>query len=88
MLSSLLEVLTVILVAAEVRQRLSVSKWAAQNFNMETFNLKKMNDVAVKEQHQVKIPERFAALENLDDDDDDDDDDDVDINRACESIRI
>jgi hypothetical protein len=48
-----------------------------------------MNDVAVKEQHQVKIPERFAALENLDDDDDDDDDDnDVDINRACESIRI
>jgi hypothetical protein len=58
----------VILVAAEVRQRLSVSKWAAQNFNMETFNLKKMNDVEVKEEYQVKTANRDSALENDDDD--------------------
>jgi hypothetical protein len=46
---------------------------------MERFNLKKLIDVAVKEQNQVKMSNRFAALENLDDD--------VDINRAWESIR-
>jgi len=51
---------------------------------MEVFNLKKLNDVEVKKQYQVKISNRFAALENLDDDDDDDDD--VDINRIWESI--
>jgi len=42
---------------------------------MERFNLKKLNDVEVKEQYQVKISNRFSALENVDDDDDDDDDD-------------
>jgi hypothetical protein len=39
----------------------------------------------VKEQYQVKISNRTAALENLNDDDDDDDDDD-DINKAFESM--
>jgi hypothetical protein len=57
-------------VAAEVRQRLSVSKQATLKLDMERFNLKKLNDVKVKEQYQVKISSRFAALENLDDDDD------------------
>jgi len=36
-------------VVAEVRERLSVSKQAAQKFDMERFNLKRLNDVAVKE---------------------------------------
>jgi len=44
--------------------------------------------VEIKEQYQVKISNRFAALENFDDDDDDDDDDDVGISRAWGSIRI
>jgi hypothetical protein len=35
--------------------------------------------VEVKEKYQVKISDRFAALENLDDDDD--------VSRAQESIR-
>jgi hypothetical protein len=48
---------------------------------MEIFNLKVLEDVEVKEQHQVKISNRFVALENLDDDDD------VDINRSWESIK-
>jgi hypothetical protein len=53
--------------------------------DIEKFNVKKLNDVEVKQQYQVKISNRFAALENLDDDDDDDDDD-MDINRAWGSI--
>jgi hypothetical protein len=39
------------------------------------FNLREVNDVEVKEKYQVKITNRFAALENLDDD--------MDISRAC-----
>jgi hypothetical protein len=53
---------------------------------MERFNLKKLHDVEVTEEYQVKISNRFAALGNLNDDDDDDDDD-VDINRAWKNIR-
>jgi hypothetical protein len=53
---------------------------------MGRFKFKKLNDVEVKVQYQVKISNRFAPLENFDDDDDDDDDDDLDINRAWESI--
>jgi hypothetical protein len=52
------------MVVAKGRQRLSVSKQAAQKFDMERFNLKKLNDVAVKEHSQVKMLNRFAALEN------------------------
>jgi hypothetical protein len=54
------------LVVIVVRQRLSVSKQPAQKFDMERFNLKKLNDDDVKEQYQVKISNRFAGLENLD----------------------
>jgi hypothetical protein len=49
---------------------------------MVRFNLKKLNNVVVKEQYQVEISNRFTTLENFDDDDDD-----VDISRAWESIR-
>jgi len=44
--------------------------------------------VEIREHSQVKISNRFAALENFDDDDDDDEDDDVGISRAWGSIRI
>jgi hypothetical protein len=37
---------------------------------MERMNLQKLNDVAAKEQYEVKISDRFAASENLDVDDD------------------
>jgi hypothetical protein len=37
---------------------------------MEMFNLKKFNDVEVKEHYEVKISNRFATLENLNGDDD------------------
>jgi hypothetical protein len=57
--------------AAEVRDRLSVSKQAVENFDMERFNLKKLNDE--KSKNQVQISNKFVSLENMDDDDDDDD---------------
>jgi hypothetical protein len=60
---------------------LSVSKQAAQMFDMERLNLNKLNDVAVKEQNHVKVSNRFAALENLDDHD-------VGISGAWKGIRI
>jgi hypothetical protein len=62
------------LVVAKVRERLAVSKRAAQKIDMERFNVKKLREVVVKEQYQVTIRNKFAALENLEDS--------RDINRA------
>jgi hypothetical protein len=62
------------LVVAKVRERLAVSKQAAQEIDMERFNLKKLNEGDVKEQYQVTIRNKFTALENLEDS--------ADINRA------
>jgi hypothetical protein len=45
---------------------------------MPTFYLRKLTDAKVKEEYQVKISNKFAALENLDA---------TDINKAWESIR-
>jgi hypothetical protein len=59
--------------------RISVSKWARQKFDLERCDLKKPDDVEVKEKHQVKISNIFAVLESLDDS--------FDINNAWESIR-
>jgi hypothetical protein len=66
-------------VVAKVRERLAVSKRTTQKFDMERFNLKKLDKVEDREQYRVEISNRFVALENLDDD--------VDINRAWETIR-
>jgi hypothetical protein len=46
---------------------------------MESFNLKKLNEVEGKEQYRVEISNRFAALENLDAE--------MDISTAWETIR-
>jgi hypothetical protein len=43
---------------------------------MVKFDLKKLNDVDIKEQFQVKNSDRFTSFENFDDD--------VDISRAWE----
>jgi hypothetical protein len=66
-------------VVAKVRERLAVSKRTMQKFDMERFNLKKLDKVENREQYRVEISNRYAALENLDDD--------VDINRAWETVR-
>jgi hypothetical protein len=46
---------------------------------VERFNLKQLNEEEVKEQYQVTVKNKFAALENLDDN--------GDINRAWETIK-
>jgi hypothetical protein len=62
------------LVVAKVRERLAVSKQATQKIDTERFNVKKLNEGDVKQQYQVTIRNKFAALENLEDS--------GDINRA------
>jgi hypothetical protein len=49
------------LVVAKVRERLAVSKRAAQKVDTERFNVKKFND------KDATIRNKFAALENLED---------------------
>jgi hypothetical protein len=55
------------LVVANVRERLAVSKRAAQNIDTERFNVKKLNKGDVKEQYQVTIRNKFAALGDSED---------------------
>ena len=64
---------------AKVRERLAVSKQAAQRFDGEKFNLGKLNEQEVRKQYQIEITNRFAALEDLSDNED--------INRAWENIK-
>jgi hypothetical protein len=52
-------------VVTKVRERLAVSKKAAQKFDVDRFNLRKLRELDVRKQYQIKIPNRFAALENL-----------------------
>jgi len=67
------------LMVAKVRERLAVSKQAAWKFDVERFNLRKLNELEATKKYQIKISNRFAALENLNDNDD--------INRAWENIK-
>jgi hypothetical protein len=50
----------------KLRERISVSKRARQKFDIESFDLKNLDHVEVKEKHQVEISNRFAPLERLD----------------------
>ena len=51
------------LVVAKFRERLAISKQAAQNFGGEKFNLRKLNELEVWKQYQIEITNRFAAGE-------------------------
>ena len=66
------------LVIAKFRERLAVGKRATQRFDRQRFNLK-LNEPEVREQYQIEITNRFAALENLNDDED--------VNRTCKNIK-
>jgi hypothetical protein len=55
------------LVIAKVRERLVVSKQEAQKFDVEIFNLRKLNELYVREQYHIKFSNKLAALENLSD---------------------
>jgi hypothetical protein len=66
-------------VVVKGRERLAVNKQRSQRFNMERFNLKKLNDVECKEQFHVEVSNKFAALEDLDTE--------VEINNAWERLE-
>jgi hypothetical protein len=67
------------LAVAKVKERLAVCKRAAQKTDTQRFNVKELKEEDVKEQYQVTIRNKFAALENLEDS--------GDINRAWDNIR-
>ena len=67
------------LVTAKVRERLAVGKQVTQRFDRQRFNLRKLNEPEVREQYQIEITNRFAALENLNNDED--------VNRTWENIK-
>jgi len=54
---------------AKVRERLAVSKQAGHKFVVERFNLRNLIELEVSRQYQIKISNRFAALENFDSED-------------------
>jgi hypothetical protein len=66
------------LVVAKVSKRLAESRRLVKKIDLERFDLKQLKEEEVKEQYQVTIKNKFAALENLDDN--------LDINRAWEAI--
>jgi hypothetical protein len=66
-------------VVAKVRERLAVSKQAAQTFDVDRFNLRKLTEMEVRKEYQIKISNVFAALENLNDNED--------INRAWGNMK-
>jgi hypothetical protein len=53
------------LVVAKVRDRLAVRKLPVNKMDMDRFNLKKLNEGEVNKWYQVRIKNRFSALENL-----------------------
>jgi hypothetical protein len=67
------------LVVAKFTERLAVNKEAAQKFNGERFNPRKLNELEDRKQYQIGILNRFAVLDNLSDSED--------INRALENIK-
>ena len=56
-----------------------VSKEAAQKFDVERFNIRKLNELKVRKEYQTEITNGFAALGNLSDDED--------INRTWGTLR-
>jgi hypothetical protein len=66
-------------VVAKLRERISVSKGARQNFDTEGSDLRNLHDVEVTEKYWVEILNRFATSENLGES--------LDFNTAWENIR-
>ena len=62
----------------KARERFVVSKQAARKPDVERFNIRKLNELEVSRQYQIKISNRFLALENLSDG--------KNINRTWENI--
>jgi hypothetical protein len=67
------------LLVAKLRERISVIKWVRKNFDLQGFDLIKLDDIVLKEKYQIEISNRFAVLEILDEN--------FDINNVWEIIR-
>jgi hypothetical protein len=67
------------LVVGKDRDSIAVNKQISHRFNMERFNLDKLNEAEVEEQYCVEVLNWFTALEDLDAE--------VEINSAWETIR-
>ena len=64
---------------AKVRERLAISKQAAQRFDGERFNLRNLNELEVRKQYHTEITNRFTAMENLNDEEN--------VNMAWENVK-
>jgi hypothetical protein len=53
------------LVVAEVRERWSVNKHAAQKFCGERFNIRKLNELGIRKHYEIAISNGFSTWENL-----------------------
>jgi hypothetical protein len=58
---------------------LAVRKQEAEKFDVERFNLRKQSELEVRKKYHVKISNRFAVLENLNESEN--------INRACGNTK-
>ena len=67
------------LVVAKFKERLAGNIQEAQKFDVESFKLRKLNELEVRKKYQINISNRSAVLENLIDSED--------INRAWENIK-
>jgi hypothetical protein len=64
---------------AKLRERISVNKQIRQNLYLERFDLKKLDDIQVKEKYYRETSSCFAALDSLDEI--------LDINNAWEILE-
>jgi hypothetical protein len=67
-------------VVAKIRERLAVNKPGLHKFHVESFSLKKLNEVEGKVKYRFEVSNRFAVLEDLDVE--------VEINTIWEMIRV
>jgi hypothetical protein len=74
--------LTVILITIRWLQnlgRLAINKQTSQTFDVERYNIRKLNELEVRKQYHIKILNSCAALENLRDSEE--------MNRARENFK-
>jgi hypothetical protein len=68
-------------VFTKVRERLVVSKQEVQKCDVEGFNLRMQSELEIGKKYQIKISNRSAALENLNDSED------IRVKRAWKNIK-
>jgi hypothetical protein len=64
---------------SKVMERMAKSKQSTQEFDVERFNLRKLNDLESRKEYQTEIEKSLAALEHFCDSED--------INRVWENIK-